>query len=54
MRKVRIKKPVAQYTLNGILLNVFESVSKAAKTFHTTPSSISRAIRTNGTAGKYK
>jgi hypothetical protein len=54
MRNQRVKKPVAQYTLNNTLLNVFDSITKAANTFHTTTSAICRAIKTNGTAAKYK
>ena len=54
MRNQRVKKPVAQYTLNNTLLNVFDSITEAANTFHTTTSAICRAIKTNGTASKYK
>ena len=54
MRNQRVKKPVAQYTLNNTLLNVFDSITEAANTFHTTISAICRAIKTNGTAAKYK
>lgn len=54
MRNQRVKKPVAQYTLNNMLLNVFDSITEAANTFHTTTSAICRAIKTNGTAAKYK
>ena len=54
MRKQKLKKPVAQYTLNNTLLNVFDSITEAANTFHTTTSAICRAIKTNRTAAKYK